>query len=193
MRPPSWPTLVIIAGGVLMALLYPVYTTLHGPTSFYHEGHLFGLDGLQWGCLMEAPASLLIAGGLFGLHQVLVGQGGRMARIGFWLILIGLLIPALVDLVTFALAPPFLLPVTAIGLTLVALGNRQNPAVGRSSRVALLVMGLLLALSFGWALVPVAATDPVGGYRIFGVMADLLFGVGWIVFGVSLRREKQAV
>lgn len=60
----NWPELLMIIGGWLMAVLWPLFTILHGPTSFNQDRHFLGRDPLFWGMLMSAPASLMIAFGL---------------------------------------------------------------------------------------------------------------------------------
>ena len=190
---PPWPNLVIIAGGLLMVALWPIYTTLHGPTSFNQNGAWLGQQPEFWGAMMEAPASLLIALGLFGHYALLAGGAGRLARIGFGLIMIGLILPALVDLALLAIVPPLLSPLVAIGLFLLAVSHQKKPAFPKLGQLALWGMGGLLLLSFLWALLmPMDVSDQLGGYRIFGVMANLLFGAGWIVLGVSLWKTSQA-
>jgi len=143
--------------------------------------------------MMESPASLLIALGLFGHYSLLAGHADRKARVGFVLIMIGLIVTALVELAILAIAPPMLSPLVAIGLILVALSHRENPSFPKSGQYTLLGMSVLLLLSFFWTLLlPKDVFDRTNGYVVFGVMANLLFGVGWIVFGVSLWRREQA-
>ena len=186
----SWPSLVILAGGLLMVLLWPIYTMLHGPTSFYQRRLLLGMEGQVWGFLMEGPPSLLIVSGLIGHRPLLTGQAGRMARVGFVLTLVGLMVPALIDFATVAIGPPLLAPLLVVGLLMLALGNRGNPGLPQSSKLALWGMAVVLLLSFSWAImIPLEVSDRIGGYRIFGLMANLLFGAGWVVFGTGLWRR----
>ena len=104
--------------------------------------------------------------------------------------MIGLIIPALIDLSIQALGAPFFLPIAAIGLTLLAIGNRHNPRVNGASRVLLLCVAALLAIAFAWALVPSPLTDPIGGYRIYGTLAHLGTGAGWAFFGISVLTTR---
>jgi hypothetical protein len=54
-------------------------------------------------------------------------------------------------------------------------------------------MSVLLLFSFFWELLlSQEVFDQMNGYVVFGVTANFLFGVGWIVFGVSLWRKEQA-
>lgn len=170
-----------------MIVLWPVYTTLHGPTSFYEEGYLFGMEGLFWGGMMEGPSSLLMALGLAGSYELLTGREGKMARIGFGLAMIGLVIPGLVDLAVLAPMPPLLAPLLGLGLILLAVGNRSNPSLPRFSRRVLVWMALLQFFAFLWtALVRPDVLDQIYGYRIYGVGANVLFGLGWVILGSSL-------
>lgn len=88
--------------------------------------------------------------GLVLLASRLVPAPGRVARVGYVLLLIGLIDPALVDLSIQALGAPFLLPVAAIGLALLAVGTRRNPRVSGPSRL----YGVLAHLGAGicWVL-----------------------------------------
>ncbi len=136
-RPPPavWPSLAMVVAGSLMVVLWPVFTTLHGPTSFNEEGHLLGMDSLFWGAMMEGPAGLLIALGLAGSYRLLTDGAGRTVRVGFALTMIGLVLPALVNLAILAVMPPLLAPLLGIGLILMAVGNRSS-ALGRAQPTA---------------------------------------------------------
>lgn len=106
------------------------------------------------------------------------------------LLLIGLIVPALIDLSSQAPGAPFFLPVVAIGLALLTFGTRHNPRVSGPSRLLLLFIGALLAIAFAWAVLPSPLTDPIGGYRIYGVFAHLGAGIGWALFGISVLRAR---
>jgi hypothetical protein len=187
-----WPNLVMIIGGLLMAVLWPLYISLHGPTSFSLNGHWLGQGPEFWGSIMEGPASLLIALGLFGHYSLLAGRADRKARVGFVLIMIGLVVTAVADLAILAIVPPFLSPLVAIGLILVVLSRRANPSFPKPSQYAFWTMSVLLLFSFFWTLLlPMDVFDRMNGYVVFGITANLLFGVGWIVFAASLWRKEQ--
>ena len=104
------------------------------------------------------------------------------------LALIGLIVPAAIDLFIAALGPPFFVPLQALGLILLALGSRGNPGMSRTQRSVLLAMGVLLAVAFTWALAPLDLSDAVGGYRLYGLLAHLAAGLGWVAFGVTVWR-----
>ena len=183
----------MIIGGLLMAFLWPLYISLHGPTSFSLNGHFLGQGPEFWGSIMEGPASLLIALGLLGNYSLLAGHSDRKARIGFVLTMIGLVVTGVADLAILAIVPPFLSPLVAIGLILIALSHRKDPSFQKSALYALWGMSVLLLFSFFWTLLlPLDVFDQINGYIVFGITANLLFGVGWIVFGVSLWRREQA-
>jgi hypothetical protein len=182
-----WPSLAMIVGGSLYVALWPIYTTLHGPTSFDERGELLGKGTEFWGSMMEGPSGLLIALGLAGSYSLLTGHAGRMARVGFVLAITGAVIPALVDLAILAVAPPLLAPVFGAGLILMAAANRTSASLTRFSRFVLAGLGGALLSSFLWALrVRPDLTDQIDGYGIYGVAANVVVGVGWILFGVSL-------
>ena len=188
----NWPSTAFILGGVLMAVLWPLYITLHGPTSYDQDGRFLGGGPLFWGMMMSAPASILFSVGLVGFYRLLTKDGGWMARIGIVLALIGLVIPAIVDFVMVAIGPPLLMPLTIIGLILVAIANRKNPALPKIAQWTLLVLGILWLLAFPMFLIPQNVFNQIEGYRIYGFLAHLLFGAGWVVLGISLRKMKLA-
>lgn len=189
--PAVWPGLAMVVAGSLMIVLWPVFTTLHGPTSFNEDGHLLGMDSLFWGAMMEGPAGLLIALGLAGSYRLLTDGAGRTVRVGFALSMIGLVLPALVNLAILAVMPPLLAPLLGIGLILMAVGNRSSN-LGRSSRLLLSGLGIVQLLAFSWALaLPLDVHDRIYGYRIYGAVATVLYGVGWIAFALSLMARRR--
>ena len=182
----------MIGGGALNMGLWPIYTSLHGPTSVDEQGVLLGRGTEFWGSMMEAPSGLLITLGLAGAYPLLTGHAGRMARVGFVLAMIGAVIPALFDLAILAVVPPLLAPVFGVGLILIAVANRASSSLTRFSRRVLVALGIVLLFSFLWTLlVRPAVMDQIDGYRIYGVVANVLFGVGWILFGVSLIAARD--
>lgn len=187
LAPALWPGLAMIMGGSLDMGLWPIYTRLHGPTSVDEQGELLGRGTEFWGSMMEGPSGLLIALGLAGAYPLLTGSAGRMARVGFALAMIGVVIPALSDLAILAVVPPLLAPVSGVGLILIAEANRGSSSLTRFSRQVLVGLGIVLLFSFLWTvLVRPDVMDQINGYRIYGVVANVLFGVGWILFGLSL-------
>jgi len=176
-----------------MLALWPVFTSLHGPTSVNEEGTLFGGSALFWGSMMEGPSLLLIALGLAGSYERLTGQASRAARVGFVLVIVALVVPALINIAIRAVIPPLLAPVLGAGLVLMAVGNRAS-SLPTFSRAVLVAMGMLQFFAFLWALlVRPDVLDRIDGYRIYGVGASVLFGLGWILLGASLmtRRREQ--
>ncbi|WP_411278338.1 hypothetical protein [Gaiella sp.] len=183
--------MTLIVGGLLMVPMWVRFTTLHGPTSFNENRHWLGGSSIFWGGMMGF-ASLLIVIGVYG-HRALLEAGGRSARIGFWLVLAGLGIPALADIALRAAVPPFLMPLAATGLILLAAAHRHDPALPMTCRVALLITGLLLSAAFLMNLVPLETLDRFQWYRLYGILSNVLFGLGWVVFGASLAWKQQAV
>ena len=181
----------MIAGGALNIALWPIYTAVHGPGSVDLEGEFLGMGTLFWGSMMEGPSGLLIALGLAGSYSRLTASG-RRARLGYVLTMIGVLIPALIDVVILAVMPPLLAPVFAAGLTLIALANRRSSSLTRFSQLVLWGLAGVLLWSFLWLVsVRPHLLDQIDGYRIYGAVADVLFGVGWILFGVSLATRRR--
>ncbi len=174
-----------------MAVLWLLFTKLHGPTSFNQDGHWLGGDPLFWGMMMSAPASILISLGLVGHYRLLAGDVSRMARIGFVLVIIGLVIPALVDFATVSLGPPLFLPLLAIGLVMLGSVRREPGNLSQTSQRMLLFLGMLLVIAMLSFFIPTDALDQYNGYRIYGILVNFLFGMGWVVFGASRQMVKS--
>jgi hypothetical protein len=195
-RPSWWAAVALVVGGAWLVVVWPVFTSLHGPTSVDEGGELFGGGVLFWGSLMEGPSGALIAVGLAGSYRLLTGDGGRTAAVGFALAMFGLVIPTTVNLAFQGQVPPVLAPVFGAGLILIAAGNRSGSWLTRFDRRLLLGQGGILIYSFLWFLaVRPDVLDRIDGYRIYGAVADVLFGVGWILLGASLiahRRDVEA-
>lgn len=188
-----WASLAFIAGGLLMMVLWIIYTNVHGPTSYDETRPVLGRSTLFWGMLLSAPPNLLVALGLVFLHPHLAKDASRLARTGYTLALIGLLVPAVIDLIIGAIGPPFFVPVLGTGLILLALGNRQNPRISRHSLSLILLIGIFQVLAFALALIPLEVSDPFGGYRVYGIFAHFLTGIGWIVLGVGMWKRPAGV
>ena len=186
----NWPELLMIVGGLLMAVLWPLFTVLHGPTSFNRDQHFLGRDPLFWGMLMSAPASLMIAFGLIARYPLLA-RVDRKAKFGFVLLLVGLVISATVDLITVSLGPPFMVPLIAIGCLLLGVSHRKKDILPNPSWRMLLFLGILMTLAVLSFFIPIEVLDRYYGYRIYGILTNLLFGLGWAVFGLSLWSNKR--
>lgn len=183
-----WAGLAFIAGGLLMMALWIVYTYVHGPTSYDETQPVLGRTTLFWGMLLSAPPNLLVALGLAFLYPLLAQGASRMARIGYILAMTGLIVPAVIDLIIGAIGPPFFVPVLSLGLILLAMGSRYSTRASRQSLNLLMLIGILQGIAFALALIPLEVSDPFGGYRIYGIFAHFLTGIGWIVLGVGLWR-----
>ncbi len=73
-----------------MVPMWVRYTTLHGPTSFDEDGHWLGQE-LQLLGQHDGPRDAADRrSGLYGHRTLLAGHGGRSARIGYRLTMIGL-------------------------------------------------------------------------------------------------------
>ena len=192
--PALWPSVAMIAGGSLNIALWPIYTILHGPGSVDQERDFLGMGSLFWGSMTEGPSGMLIALGLVGSYGRLTAGGGRLARVGYVLTMIGVVIPALINVSILAVMPPLLAPVFGGGLILIALASRRSASLTRFSRLVLYGLGTVLLWSFLWLLaVRPQVLDQIYGYRIYGAVANVFFGVGWILFGLNLAtRDRRA-
>jgi hypothetical protein len=187
-----WAGLAFIASGLLMAALWIIYTTVHGPTSYDETQPVLGRSTLFWGMLLSALPNLLAALGLMFLYPLLVQGARRMAKAGYALSLAGLLIPAVIDLIIRALGPPFFVPVLGAGMILLALGSRSNPRLLPQSITLILLIGIFQLIAFALALIPLEISDQFGGYRIYGIFAHFLSGLGWAALGWTLHKKKAA-
>jgi len=176
--------LAMIAGGAVMIAIWPIFTTLHGPTSVNEGNELLGFGPELWSAMMEGPSLLLMAAGLFGSRRRFTENATRSARIGLVLSLFGLLIPGFANLAVLAVWPPLLAPLLGTGLIMIAHGQRGGGAVSPVARRVLVGMGLTQIFAFSWFLViRPDVLDQIAGYRIYGVVANVLFALGWIVLG----------
>lgn len=180
---------LLVVGGLVAVPLWLVFTSVHGPTSFNENNITLGRDMHFWGLLLGVVPNAFVAGGLWLGRSVLLHGGRRAARIGFGLVLLALLASASLDLVSGSLGPPIFLPLLAAGLIIVALAPRDPSGSRRRVLGSLFALGVLLAIAFAWALLPLGVSDRIGGYRIFGFMAHLLGGVGWAVVGYLIARH----
>ena len=189
-RSVRWAGAFLMLGGFLMAAFWIIFTNVHGPTSFDLNSPFLGKGTLFWGMLTSAPPNFLVALGLILLYPQLVPLGSRLARAGFNLTLIGLIVPAISDLVIGALGPPLLLPLLGIGLILLGVANRHNPWMQGGRRTILLLVGILLLLGIAMFLLPLDFFDRISGYRIYGILVHFLPGLNWAWFGANLWRDK---
>lgn len=187
-----WAGPALIVGGLLMAGLWLVYTNVHGPTSYDETNPVLGQSTLFWGMLLGGLPNLFVALALLLMRRQLTGGAGRLVRLGYTLTLIGLIVPAAIDLAIRALGPPFFIPVLGAGLLLLASGSRSNPRLPRRDLAVLLSLGLLLMAAFAWAVVPLEVSDRVNGYRLYGLLAHLLPGLGWAALGMTDWAQERA-
>lgn len=47
-----------------------------------------------------------------------------------------------------------------------------------------------MTIAFLSFFIPIDVLDRHYGYRIYGILTNLLFGLGWAAFGLSLRSNK---
>lgn len=147
---------------------------------------------LFWGSMMEGPSGLLIALGLAGSHRRLTAGAHRLAHVGYVLAMIGVVIPALINVAILAVMPPLLAPVFGAGLIVIALASRRSGSLTRFSQFVLWGLGTVLLWSFLWLLaVRPHVLDQIDGYRLYGAVANVLFGVGWILLGLSLVIRRR--
>lgn len=89
--------------------------------------------------------------------------------------------------------PPFIVPILGIGLILMARGSRHNPWVQKQKCYSLMPLGILLMMAFGWALIPLEVTDQVGGFRLYGLVANFATGIVWVMLGMRFWRMPVSI
>ena len=112
-----------------------------------------------------------------------LGDARAWARAGYGLILVALLIPAVLDLFTGSLGPPWFVPIVGIGSIILAIANWRDPIWRGWAAYLLLSMGILQIAAVAWFFLPEGHFDSINGYLLYGVTAHVLVGVGWIVLG----------
>ena len=178
-----WPWWLLVVAGVLMIAVWPIYISLHGPTSYNEDGDFLGGNALFWGAMLEGPPNLLIVAGFLALLPGIWTALGKLARVGYVLLLASLVIPAVADLATLSILPPLFFPLQVAGLALLALGGGR---LRRITRIAFGVMAVLVAAALLLELVLTSEQfDALEGYRIYGLMAHIAVGIGWAVAGVA--------
>ena len=188
-----WAGLTFLLGGLGMVVLWLVFTYVHGPTSFNQDKLVLGRSMLFWGRMLGSLPNLLLAVGLMTLHTHFVKGGSRLVWVGYTLTLIGLIVPAAIDLLVWkALGPPFFVPVVGIGLILLAAGNRQLARVQWQSVGLLTLIGVCQLIAFAVGLVPLEVSDQFGGYRIYGLFAYFVTGIGYMILGVCYWQAALA-
>jgi hypothetical protein len=90
--------------------------------------------------------------------------------------------------------PPLLAPLIGIGLILMVVDNRARHSLARFSRLILIGLGMTQLFAFAWTLaVRPDVLDRIDGYRIYGVVANVLFGIGWVLLGISFMPRERRV
>jgi hypothetical protein len=188
-----WPSLAFISGGTLMIGMWLIFTNVHGPTSYNLDRPFLGRDMQFWGMLLGGPPNLLVTAALLGLAPRLTQGAPRRARVGLGLAVFGLAAAGALDLIVGAINAPFFIPVVGAGLLLLALGRSDRPDLPRAAWISLAVIGALNLIAFAWALVPLETSDAVGGYRLYGLLAHVGTGLGWVAVGLSLWPRALAL
>jgi hypothetical protein len=77
-------------------------------------------------------------------------------------------------------------------MILLALGSRSNTRLLAQSIKLILLIGIFQSIAFALALIPNEVSDQFLGYRIYGIFAHFLSGLGWAALGWTLRMKKSA-
>ena len=175
-----WSGLLCVPGGALWAL---------SPVGVYISNYAFHTPNVFW--KMFWPAPLLILLGLIGLKLRQSGRSGLLEKVGFVVVVLGLIMVIAGDIGLYWLGIDDIFILTA-------------PAY-RTFRLGLLVLAvgsILFALTSPrdgalptWGLLPFAVGSLCGLISFardlgsFGAVLWILFGVGWAWLGFSLAVE----
>lgn len=174
------PTLIVL-GALVMLTLWPLFTVLHGPTSFNLDRHFLGFSPLFWGALMEGVSGVLITIGVVLWRRVFIV--GALSRVALIVALVALAVPAMLDLAFLVTMPPLVQPLLGLGLIAIAAANRELPTL---ARLTLATMGALYVAALWSLFVSIEQWDSLNGYRVYGIMANVLPSIGWIIVAVSV-------
>ena len=173
-----------------MAVSWIAFTYAHGPTSYNLDRTVFDRNIFFWGAMLGGPPNLLVGLGLILLYPTLLKGASRLVKAGYALTLVGLVVPALMDLFFWgALGPPFFIPLVGLGLILLGLGSRGNPQLSSQYLNLLILIGICQVIGFALALIPLEISDPFGGYRVTGLFAYFFTGLGFAALGVSFWKR----
>ena len=92
----------------------------------------------------------------------------------------------MIDVLILATVPPLLYPLEAAGLVLLAWAA---PVPAGWARGVLVGMAALLLATMWSVFVTLEEWDSVYGYRIHGIVANVLVGLGWVAVGAALLRQ----
>jgi len=176
----------LVVGGMLMTLLFVPFTITHGPTSFYAERTLLGLDMHWWGLLLGVAPNILIATGFWTMRRRVAGSS-RLAVAACTIICAVLGLSAIADLVFRALGPPFGLFVLAPAAVVACVSAAPQGAVNARARALIGALAAVLTTGLILALLPAQTSDLFSGYRIFGVLVYAAAGTVWAILGLILR------
>jgi hypothetical protein len=182
----SLKSTLMVVGGLTMTALFVPFTLSHGATSYNENRYLLGQGMHFWGALLGVVPNVLIGVGFWRLRER-VAVGRRLTRAACTAMVGALLLPAAVDLATWGLGPPLLLPILALAAAVAALTARGHA----ETRVTRALGGLAAVLITGLAvgLIPMQTSDSFGGYRIFGLLAHAAAGLMWAWLGIRLGAD----
>ena len=183
-RSAAWAQWLLVVAGLAMTGLWLAFTLAHGPTSYDEERLVLGQDMHTWGFLLGVVPTVLVAGTLIVLRGELLGHSGRLAAVGFWIVVGSHLASAAQDAYFRGLGPPFFVPLAGVGLVLLAVGVRGHGLAG--VRLLLGLAGSLQLVASVLSFVPGEASDAFHGYRLFGLLAYGIAGLAWVSVGLGL-------
>ena len=182
-----WASVIVVLGGLLMAVLYVPFTLAHGPTSVNRGDEILAADMHVWGFLLGVLPCALLGLGIWRLRHVAAGASA-ITRMAWTAVAVLLVLSAAQDLAFRALGPPFAYFVLVPALFVVAATHRPRVPGDRAVRIVTTMLSLVLLGGLANMLLLQETEDGFGNYRM---AAFLLYGAGglaWAALGVALAR-----
>jgi hypothetical protein len=171
--------MALIVGGLVAVSAFVPFTIAHGPTSFNLGNKVLGWDMHRWGFVLGSVSPSLVGTGLWLLREVLAG--GR--RIALWALTAMCVVMFLVVVMTVlgqALGPPLELLFLPPASVLAAATTDRRGAI----QALLAALAGAYAVALVLAVVPFSIPEPLGDFRIFGMVAYAGVGALWATLGV---------
>lgn len=175
----------MVAGGLLMAVLFVPFTLTHGPTSYNIGEEILGADMHGWGFLLGVVPCLLLGLGLWQLRDRAAG-GRSVTRSAWTVVAVGLLVSAFQDLLFLSLGPPFLSFVVVPALLVAVATHRSRHPRDTTVRIAAGVLALVLLAGLVNSLFLREVEDGLGNYRTAAFLLYGAGGVAWAALGVAV-------
>ena len=187
MARPRRAAVIVVLGGLLMAVLYVPFTITHGPTSINRGDEVLAADMHVWGFLLGVLPCTALGFGLWRLRGLAAGARA-ITRTAWTAVAVLLGLSAAQDLAFRALGPPFLYFVLVPVLFVVVATHRPRVPGDPAVRIATATLSLVLLGGLANMLLLQETEDWFGNYRMATVLLYGAGGLAWAALGVALAR-----